>query len=75
MRDSINESMIQVVAMVHVRGVLSLRMRHRILVEVPAALEYLHKNCPQCVLHRDIKSSNVMLDADMKAHLGDFGPP
>jgi serine/threonine protein kinase len=37
------------------------------------ALEYLHKDCPKCVLHRDIKSSNVMLNTNMKAHLGDFG--
>lgn len=27
----------------------------------------------QCVLHRDIKSSNVLLDADLNAYLGDFG--
>ncbi|KAG0623819.1 hypothetical protein M758_3G204700 [Ceratodon purpureus] len=55
------------------RTPLSWKVRHRILVEVATALEYLHKDCIQCVLHRDIKSSNIMLDADFKAHLGDFG--
>jgi len=52
---------------------LSLKMRHSILEEVGAAMEYLHEDCLSCVLHRDIKSSNVLLDADFKAHLGDFG--
>ncbi|KAG0578380.1 hypothetical protein KC19_4G018800 [Ceratodon purpureus] len=55
------------------REVLSLKMRHSILQDVATALEYLHNNGPKCVLHRDIKSSNVMLDANLKAHLGDFG--
>lgn len=47
--------------------------RVSILAGVAAALEYLHEGWTQCVLHRDVKSSNVMLDADMKPHLGDFG--
>ena len=37
------------------------------------ALTYLHEEWQQCVLHTDIKSSNLMLDADVNAHLGDFG--
>ncbi|KAG0588516.1 hypothetical protein KC19_2G249100 [Ceratodon purpureus] len=52
---------------------LTLKMRRDILEGLAAALEYLHEDCLSCVLHRDIKSSNVMLDADFKAHLGDFG--
>ncbi|KAG0623030.1 hypothetical protein M758_3G143600 [Ceratodon purpureus] len=47
--------------------------RVSILAGVAAALEYLHVGWTQCVLHRDVKSSNVMLDAEMKPHLGDFG--
>lgn len=46
---------------------------HSILRGVAAALEYLHEDLLECVLHRDIKSCNVMLDANFNAHLGDFG--
>ncbi|XP_044509613.1 probable L-type lectin-domain containing receptor kinase S.5 [Mangifera indica] len=37
------------------------------------ALEYLHNGCEKRVLHRDIKASNILLDSDFKARLGDFG--
>jgi serine/threonine protein kinase len=53
--------------------VLPLTLRHSIMRGVATALAYLHEECPQCVLHRDIKSSNVLLDGDWNAYLGDFG--
>ncbi|KAG0627433.1 hypothetical protein M758_2G200700 [Ceratodon purpureus] len=52
---------------------LPLGLRHSVLTGVAAALSYLHEECVQCVLHRDIKSSNVLLDATLNAYLGDFG--
>jgi len=55
------------------RQALSLHMRQSILEGVGEALEYLHEDCQSVILHRDIKSSNVLLDAEFKAHLGDFG--
>ncbi|KAG0597993.1 hypothetical protein M758_12G036200 [Ceratodon purpureus] len=54
-------------------GALSWTIRHSILTGVASALAYLHEEWVKCVLHRDIKSSNVMLDADFNACLGDFG--
>ena len=38
-----------------------------------AAVRYLHEDAEQCVLHRDIKSANVLLDTDFSTKLGDFG--
>ncbi|KAJ6746128.1 hypothetical protein OIU74_028729 [Salix koriyanagi] len=40
---------------------------------VAHAVEYLHNGCTNRVLHRDIKASNVMLDFNSDAKLGDFG--
>lgn len=47
--------------------------RLRIVKDVASALSYLHDGWEVKVLHRDIKASNVLLDKDMNARLGDFG--
>ncbi|XP_074290394.1 L-type lectin-domain containing receptor kinase IV.1-like [Silene latifolia] len=47
--------------------------RLKIIKGVASALLYLHEEWEQVVLHRDIKASNVLLDAGMNARLGDFG--
>ncbi|XP_050210125.1 L-type lectin-domain containing receptor kinase IX.1-like [Mercurialis annua] len=52
---------------------LTWKIRFRIAQGLASALLYLHEEGDQCVLHRDIKSSNVMLDSSFEAKLGDFG--
>ncbi|XP_030462033.2 L-type lectin-domain containing receptor kinase IX.1-like [Syzygium oleosum] len=47
--------------------------RYKIAQGIASALLYLHEEWEQCVLHQDIKSSNIMLDFDFNAKLGDFG--
>ncbi|KAL9995146.1 putative protein kinase RLK-Pelle-L-LEC family [Helianthus debilis subsp. tardiflorus] len=52
---------------------LTWNTRYKIAHGLASALLYLHEEWEQCVLHRDIKSSNVMLDTNFNAKLGDFG--
>nr|XP_025882895.1 L-type lectin-domain containing receptor kinase IV.1-like [Oryza sativa Japonica Group] len=47
--------------------------RFQIIRGVASGLFYLHEKWEKVVIHRDIKASNVLLDAEMNGHLGDFG--
>ncbi|KAI8540907.1 hypothetical protein RHMOL_Rhmol08G0021900 [Rhododendron molle] len=52
---------------------LTWTVRYKIALGLAFALLYLHEEWEQCVIHRDIKSSNIMLDSNYNARLGDFG--
>nr|XP_043628659.1 receptor kinase-like protein Xa21 [Erigeron canadensis] len=52
---------------------LDLLQRINILIDVACALDYLHKQCVTTIVHGDLKPSNILLDDDMVAHVGDFG--
>ncbi|XP_039168735.1 probable LRR receptor-like serine/threonine-protein kinase At3g47570 [Eucalyptus grandis] len=52
---------------------LSLIQRIDISIDVASALDYLHNNLQSPVIHCDLKPSNILLDAEMVGHVGDFG--
>ncbi|XP_071740219.1 probable L-type lectin-domain containing receptor kinase S.7 [Rutidosis leptorrhynchoides] len=54
-------------------GFLKWNHRYKIAIGLASVLAYLHQECDKLVIHRDIKSSNVMLDVHFNARLGDFG--
>ncbi|XP_004983438.2 brassinosteroid LRR receptor kinase BRL2 [Setaria italica] len=47
--------------------------RRRVARGAARGLCFLHHNCIPHIIHRDMKSSNVLLDADMEARVADFG--
>lgn len=52
---------------------LNWKQRFKIIKGVASGLLYLHEGWEQIVVHRDIKASNVLLDAELNGRLGDFG--
>jgi len=53
--------------------VLPWHRRYAILKGVAMGLLYLHEQWEKRIIHRDIKSSNVLLDLELNGRLGDFG--
>ncbi|CAI9096710.1 OLC1v1032913C2 [Oldenlandia corymbosa var. corymbosa] len=47
--------------------------RLRIALGSAEGLAYLHHDCSPRIIHRDVKSSNILLDKDFEPHLTDFG--
>ncbi|XP_072958397.1 putative leucine-rich repeat receptor-like protein kinase At2g19210 [Typha angustifolia] len=63
----------------HLRGktgfgrAFSWRERLHIVLEAAQGLDYLHKGCKLLIIHRDIKSSNILLGQNLEAKIADFG--
>ncbi|XP_010540695.1 PREDICTED: LRR receptor-like serine/threonine-protein kinase FEI 1 [Tarenaya hassleriana] len=47
--------------------------RVNIIVGAAKGLAYLHHDCSPRIIHRDIKSSNILLDGNLEARVSDFG--
>ncbi|KAH7522216.1 hypothetical protein FEM48_Zijuj07G0114900 [Ziziphus jujuba var. spinosa] len=52
---------------------LSWKTRLRIAIDVANGLQYIHEHTRPRVVHKDIKSSNILLDTNMRAKIANFG--
>ncbi|KAK9162079.1 hypothetical protein Syun_002981 [Stephania yunnanensis] len=48
-------------------------LRYKIAVEAAKGLCYLHHDCSPLIVHRDVKSNNILLNNNFEAHVADFG--
>ncbi|KAL7250387.1 hypothetical protein ACSBR1_012404 [Camellia fascicularis] len=53
--------------------VLDWKTRYQIALGTAKRLVYLHENCRDCIIHCDIKLSNILLDVDFRPKVADFG--
>ncbi|GAB4861143.1 hypothetical protein Ancab_036300 [Ancistrocladus abbreviatus] len=54
-------------------NVLTWDQRLNIVLGIASVLTYLHEECDRQIIHRDVKTCNILIDADFTAKLGDFG--
>ncbi|KAJ9168795.1 hypothetical protein P3X46_020280 [Hevea brasiliensis] len=54
-------------------GLLDWPTRYKILLDAAEGLSYLHHDCVPPIVHRDVKSNNILLDGDFGARVADFG--
>ncbi|XP_022955009.1 receptor-like protein kinase HSL1 [Cucurbita moschata] len=55
------------------KGLLDWPTRFKIALDAAEGLSYLHHDCVPPIVHRDVKSNNILLDSDFGARLADFG--
>uniref|UniRef100_A0A0D9XCS6 Protein kinase domain-containing protein n=1 Tax=Leersia perrieri TaxID=77586 RepID=A0A0D9XCS6_9ORYZ len=54
-------------------GTLSWAIRMRILLEAAQGLNYLHRGCSLPIIHRDVKTNNILLGRTLHAKIADLG--
>ncbi|KAL5571092.1 hypothetical protein UlMin_020689 [Ulmus minor] len=54
-------------------GILDWPTRYKIALDAAEGLSYLHHDCVPPIVHRDVKSNNILLDGEFGAKVADFG--
>ena len=55
------------------KGSLNWKQRCNIILGTAKGLTYLHEEFHVCIIHRDIKTNNILLDDNMEPKIADFG--
>ncbi|KAA8547678.1 hypothetical protein F0562_004107 [Nyssa sinensis] len=55
------------------RGALNWKQRFDVIIGTARGLAYLHEQFHVCIIHRDIKSGNILLDNELQPKIADFG--
>ncbi|KAL8107844.1 G-type lectin S-receptor-like serine/threonine-protein kinase At4g27290 [Apium graveolens] len=55
------------------KSLLNWKKRHDIIVGIARGILYLHQDSRLKIIHRDLKTSNILLDKDLNPKISDFG--
>ncbi|RID55151.1 hypothetical protein BRARA_G02430 [Brassica rapa] len=68
-----NESLDKVLFKSNRRSEIAWKLRFEIITGIARGLLYLHEDAPDCIIHRDIKAGNILLDDKWVPKIADFG--
>lgn len=68
-----NESLDKILFKSGKRDILDWKRRHDVINGIAKGLLYLHEDSHNCIIHRDIKGSNILLDDKWMPKIADFG--
>ncbi|ESQ28131.1 hypothetical protein EUTSA_v10018598mg [Eutrema salsugineum] len=69
----VNESLDKVLFKSNRRSEIDWKKRLEIITGIARGLLYLHEDAPNCIIHRDIKAGNILLDEKWVPKIADFG--